>query len=73
MKEILKEASNFINETYEGKRDADKALEIIQILNEMYENKSVEIIKKLCPHSVLIEEKSIDEYGYCDQCGETIM
>lgn len=73
MKEILKEASDFINETYEGVRNVDKALEIIEKLNRMYENESIEITKKLCPHSILIEEKSTDEYGYCDQCRETIM
>jgi hypothetical protein len=32
MKEILKEASDFINETYEGNRDVNKAHEIIERL-----------------------------------------
>ncbi len=73
MKEILKEVADFINETYEGVRDADKSLEIIDRLNKIYEDESIEMTKKLCPHSILIEEKSTDEYGYCDQCGETIM
>ena len=60
MKGILKDVSDFINKTYEGHRDADRAIELIEKLNEMHKDDSIEIIKKLCPHSVLIEEKSID-------------
>jgi len=73
MKEILKEASDFINETYEGNRDVNKAHEIIEKLNKMYKDEAIEVTKKICPHSILIEEKHIDEYGYCDECRETIM